>query len=165
VMIRLYSSLIRSKTHCGSFVYGMAKKSKLSITDPVHNTGIFLLLAPFAPAVWTACLWNPLSPHYQSVGIFSSATTSRGWQRNPRFLHTYPCSIPLSATTCGRSASRSPTATWHTVTPLYPPPTPTGFTLSHPTPYPRSATCQVHSRHKDSSHVPWVLCGVTLASP
>jgi hypothetical protein len=42
VRLRLYRALIRSKIDCGSSLYGSAKKSRLSIIDPVHNTGLRL---------------------------------------------------------------------------------------------------------------------------
>jgi hypothetical protein len=47
VMLQLYRSLVRSKIDYGSFVYGSATKSKLSIIDPVHNTGIRLATGNF----------------------------------------------------------------------------------------------------------------------
>jgi hypothetical protein len=47
VVMQLYRSLVRSKIDYGSFVYGSATKSKLSIIDPVHNTGIRLATGAF----------------------------------------------------------------------------------------------------------------------
>jgi hypothetical protein len=42
VMLRLFRLLVRSKLDHGSFVYGSATKSELSITHPVHNMVIRL---------------------------------------------------------------------------------------------------------------------------
>lgn len=42
VMFRLSLSLVQSKVDCGSFVYGFAQESELSITEPVHNTDMCL---------------------------------------------------------------------------------------------------------------------------
>jgi hypothetical protein len=42
VMLHLYCSHVHSKLDYGSFMYGSAMKSRLSIIDGVHNTGICL---------------------------------------------------------------------------------------------------------------------------
>jgi hypothetical protein len=92
VMLGLYPELICSKTDSGSFVSASAKNSKMYITDRLHSSGL-RPLAPFVPAARRVCMRNPANPNYPPGGIFS-ATTSRGWQRNPRILHTQPCSVP-----------------------------------------------------------------------
>jgi hypothetical protein len=46
-MFHLYCLLVNSKSDYGSFVYGSATKSKLSMIDPVHNTGICLATGAF----------------------------------------------------------------------------------------------------------------------
>jgi hypothetical protein len=47
VMLWLYHTLICSKTDYGGFVYGSATKSKLSVIDPIHHTGIHLATGAF----------------------------------------------------------------------------------------------------------------------
>jgi hypothetical protein len=42
VMLQLYWSLVHSKVDYGRFVYCSSTKSKLSIINPIHNTGICL---------------------------------------------------------------------------------------------------------------------------
>jgi hypothetical protein len=63
------------------------------------------------------------------------------------------------------SASTYPTATWHAVTPFYPPQTPTSPSLGYPKPYLRSATYQILSRRTVSPHVPPAFRAITLTSP
>jgi hypothetical protein len=122
VMHRLYHAPIRSKIEYGSFVYGSVEKSRLSVIDPVHNTELRLATWRLSHQPSGESVRNPASPHYPSVGIFS-ATTSRGWQRNPRIPRTelQVRLFDIGSSTCGCSASRSVTGTWRTVTPFYPP--------------------------------------------
>jgi ribonuclease HI len=42
MLLRVYRALMLFKVDYGSFVYGFAKKFKLSLIDPVHNTGLRL---------------------------------------------------------------------------------------------------------------------------
>lgn len=51
-MLQLHCSLVCSKMDYGSFVYGSAVTSNLSIIYPVHHTGICLA----AGAFWTSYL-------------------------------------------------------------------------------------------------------------
>jgi hypothetical protein len=51
-MLRLHRSFLRSKLDCGCFVYFSATKSKLSIINPIHNTGIRLVTGAYR----TSCL-------------------------------------------------------------------------------------------------------------
>ena len=47
VMLRLYTSLNRSKLDYGCIVYGSARKSYLQILDPIHNQELRLCLGAF----------------------------------------------------------------------------------------------------------------------
>lgn len=56
--VMLQCALIHSKIDSGSFINGSVMKSRLSIIDPVHNTGICLKLAPSIPAGLRVYVWN-----------------------------------------------------------------------------------------------------------
>ena len=47
VLLRLYRALVRSKLDYGSFVYGSARVSYITILDPIHNQGLRICLGVF----------------------------------------------------------------------------------------------------------------------
>jgi len=47
VLLRLYKALVRSRLDYGCVVYGSARKSYLSMLDPIHNQGLRLSLGAF----------------------------------------------------------------------------------------------------------------------
>ena len=43
-LLKLYQSLVRSKSDYGCIIYGSARKSYLQMLDPIHNQGLRLAL-------------------------------------------------------------------------------------------------------------------------
>jgi hypothetical protein len=64
VILQLYQLLLCSKGDYGSFVYGFATKSKLSIINPIHNTGIHLATGAYCTnhlgSLYIRCGESPL---------------------------------------------------------------------------------------------------------
>jgi hypothetical protein len=175
VKLRLCRALIRSKTDCDSFVCGSARKSRLSVIDPVHNTGLRLATGAFRTSRMDSLYAESGEPlltvrrNHLLCNYFARLATqcvhpSYRAVFRPSFRYRYYF-LTSAPSTCGCSASRSLTATWRTVTPFYDPQTPTGPTLGYPTPYLRSASYHVRSRRDLSSHVPSVFLGISLTLP
>ena len=46
-LLKLYGSLVRSKSDYGYIIYGSARKSHHQMLDPIHNQGLRLALGAF----------------------------------------------------------------------------------------------------------------------
>lgn len=63
-MLQIYPSPVCSKVDYGSFVYGSAMESKLSIVDPVHYTGIHLATGMFSASLLKSLLAESGEPPF-----------------------------------------------------------------------------------------------------
>jgi hypothetical protein len=121
-------------------------------TDPVHNTGLRIATGAFRTGRPDSLYVESDKPTFtvrmnlRCNYVMRLATQRASLTQScvpPSLRHKHD-SLTSAPSTCGCSASRS-TATWHTVTPIYPPQTSTGSILGYPTPYLPSGTYQVRS--------------------
>jgi hypothetical protein len=148
----------------------LRQEPKLSIIDPVPNTGLCLATGAFRTSRLQSLYAESGEPPLTVRGnlLLCNYVTRLETQPSSLVQSCVPPLLPLQIrfsiigpSTYQCLASRSPTATRQRVTPQ----TPTFPTLVYPTPYLWYATYQVRSRRTVSSHVLSLFSGITLTLP